>query len=128
MTIVEFLEARIAEDEEAARAAGLRSDEWFGTGGGVLGGPFPAPRTGTHIIVHDEGDPTPSESVHIGRHDPARVLRECAAKRKLVEFYGGMAEKWPNNDYMMWRLVLGTLAAVYSDHPDFDPEWRMTSM
>jgi hypothetical protein len=54
---------------------------------------------------------------HMGTWDPARVLAECEAKREIVQWYGGaLAEHEP---------ALRLLAAVYADHPDYDPSWRL---
>ena len=80
-------------------------------------------------------------------HQPARVLAECEAKRRIVE-----RERWkpphgmdcdghpgawmPHGDYgagyCMWgaehdgeqSATLRDLAAVYADHPDYRNEWR----
>lgn len=57
---------------------------------------------------------------HIARHDPARVLAECAAKRALVEQVSDVA--W--GGYAVRDVVLETLAAAYSGHPDYQEEWR----
>lgn len=86
MSITEFLLARIAEDQEAAR-------------------PFP------------------------GAAD-LRVLRECAAKRAII----GLADEALEAEVkrrdasalgadLMHQDTLRALAAVYSDHPDYQPEW-----
>lgn len=74
---------------------------------------------------------------YVARHDPARVLREVAAKRRVMQrhhrsdastvsdYCAGCAhdpEGWPEielNDCPELR----DLAAVYSDHPDYRPEW-----
>ena len=84
-TITEFLLARIAEDEEAARQ-------------------FP------------------------GAAD-LRVLRECAAKRAIIEHCRTLEAKVFNDD--LWNVdehddILQSLAAVYSDHPDYRSEWSMS--
>lgn len=57
---------------------------------------------------------------HIIRHDPARVLREVEAKRKVVDRYAWLREHGDTGDA---RWVLPLLAAVYADHPDYRPEW-----
>ena len=100
MTITEFLLARIAEDEEVARAAlpipDLESPRWL-----------PANLKRRFGIISGY------EVDHIARHDPSRVLRECAAKRAIIE----AAE----HGYLSY---VAPLAAVYSDHPDYREEWR----
>jgi len=44
----------------------------------------------------------------------ARFLAECAAKRELIETW---------HDEHGGGSVLKPLAAVYSDHPDYQQEW-----
>lgn len=63
--------------------------------------------------------------------DPARLLRECKAKRQIVEA-AAHAAAWPvgtSGDMhtgveMAWWDAARTLAIVYSDHPDYDEAWR----
>lgn len=43
-----------------------------------------------------------------------RTRAECKAKRRIVE---GCVES-------QYGWILGTLAAVYDDHPDYREEWR----
>jgi len=67
--------------------------------------------------------------------DPARVLAECEAKRRIVERHGGT--NWgaaPGDPYPMmcdecqdalWPCpTLRPLALPYADHPDYDESWR----
>lgn len=148
MGIVEFLEARIAEDEAVAQDAGARALEWRSSNGSVSGGGKPyvddwsedEPLTqydGEVTIVYDEGWPEDVEAAHIARYDPARVLREVAVKRELVAREGsdrcqGHPKPWMRHGQYGAGFcftppegsVLYVLAAVYSDHPDFNEEWR----
>lgn len=144
MTIIEFLEARIAEDEASAREASSRSLEWRSFRGSVHGGTITEPNPewgdepdegyGSVTIVYDEGAPRMPEAAHIARHDPARVLAECAAKREILK---QAEEASSNTEYVIsqscinqaemdeerasdpGRLILQALAAVYADHPDY---------
>lgn len=110
--LVEFLLARITEDEETAQAASeapWTSEAWEG-----------------HINVNVEGhDWTVASSVnrtdgaHIARWDPDRVLAECAAKRKVIAMHG---ELCLGNGGTAGDDVLGALALPYAGHPDC-PEW-----
>lgn len=103
MGIVEFLEARIAEDEADARAANE--------------GRLLAWSKNDHMVIVDSG--------FMQTFTPSRVLREVAAKRRLVELYGSLSAQWaPNVDYGFAQTTLRTLAAIYSDHPDYNEEWR----
>lgn len=70
---------------------------------------------------------------------PARVLREVAAKRAILARHApepdwpvgrcrscitvreGYPEEWPIDPYPC--ATLGDLAAIDSDHPDYDPAW-----
>jgi hypothetical protein len=65
---------------------------------------------------------------HIARHDPARVLREVAAKRAILARYeerpANLGDSLQQGQECMGLLyAMEALAAVYSDHPDYDPEW-----
>ena len=97
MTIVDFLLARIAEDEAAAREASPSPWSYPGiesVAGGTL---YDATRRIAdifyeHVNDHDgsivrhllvpEAD---ANGRHIARHDPTRVLAECEAKRRIVD-------------------------------------------
>lgn len=149
MIITEFLEARIAEDEAAANnatgarwvvlpgvnaslvnidATHVRDEKWkYGRFGHIA------------TTSHDAG-----YAEHIARHDPARVLAECAAKRAITELHGRPVrdEGWKSgaaNDHL-WCGSCGSIddspepypcdtvkaiAAVYKDHPDYRQEWAI---
>ena len=92
MTITDFLMARLYEDEAEALEANWK----FG-------------------LVSAPKEVAP----HIARHDPARVLREVEAKRKIVR---DVACGFYDSDY---DEAVEHLAAVYSDHPDYDPDWAV---
>jgi hypothetical protein len=73
MDLVEFLKARLDEDEAAARkAAAFKYDR-----------PTDAPWERARLAV-EQGTALSSDE-HIARHDPARVLREVEAKRTILE-------------------------------------------
>jgi hypothetical protein len=62
-----------------------------------------------------------------GRGLSTRGLRETAFKRRLVDD-ALRGVRWDfahgeDNDVHAKRPVLGKLAMVYADHPDFDPRW-----
>lgn len=117
MTIVEFLEARIAEDEALARA--------------VTDGPEWTVDEQSFIVISGDGpicyDVSSDEvSQHIARHDPARILAECAAKRAIIaecreDHEDAMSSR--NDVTEVASEVLYALAAVYKDHPDYSREW-----
>jgi hypothetical protein len=121
--LAEFLAARLNEDEAAAKAAG--GDPWHGdTHSGLYHedvrsqpGPF---ATGAYEVF------TGGEEAHILRHDPARVLREVAAKRAILGAYESQRAAQFNDPAVVDELrdVVQTLASVHSDHPDYRPEWK----
>ena len=114
--LVEFLRARFDEDEAAAKA-------WL---------PF--------------GNPDAAARAHIARHDPARVLRQVDAQRRIVDEHtpeqGVPYEGGDENDPSTWVpccsncqvgvvhegdwpcLHLRLLALPYDTHPDYDERWR----
>ena len=63
-------------------------------------------------------DEVPTELI-----DPARVLREVDARRKILAMYlDAVAEA--SSEVVEWMLaVIETEASIYSDHPDYDPAW-----
>ena len=117
----QFLLARIAEDKRIAADAASASgrEEWE---------------------PDDETAAPPHAAEHVARHDPARVLAECNAKRRLVmacrdsrpdlHFLGarpnGMADfpLTPTDQHQLAALTLALLALPYSEHHDYRPEWR----
>ena len=113
-----FVLDRIAEDQrlaaEAAQATGR--EEWDG---GVT-----AP---------------PGATDHVAHHDPARVLAECAARRRLVlacrdvrpdlRLLGARPAGLdfplpPTDQHQLAALTLALLALPHAAHPDYRPAWR----
>jgi hypothetical protein len=163
--IVEFLAARLAEDQADAEAAiADRSDteRWEAKG-------FPE-RDRVEWIVRDveekyashgypghtpvagivPGGPRDGGGVaaHIARHDPARVLAEVKAKRRVLarhcpdEFHTVSSQKARgiyacegcNSYYQGSEPVvadinecpeLRDMASVYDHHPDYNPTWSV---
>ncbi len=123
MNLDEFLLARIAEDKRVAMDAAGDDGQ----------GRWSADVVGT-------GPVGPHSTAHVVRHDPARVLAECSAKRQIVlacrdarpeiKFLGarppGMAD-FPiaaHGQHQLAALTLALLALPYADHPHYRPEWR----
>lgn len=128
--LVEFLNARLDEDEVTAKLAAREGGpEWTGTDSGIYVGDvsrYPDPIvSGKYDYLEDW------YFDHIARHDPARVLTEVAAKRLLVEFWSLAFQKpedFPGYDFdkvrSAGRWTIRKLAAVYTDHPDYrSQEW-----
>lgn len=120
MTIVEFLEARLAEDERIAKATG--EDTTYG---------FTWPNTQYEVRS--------SELIHIRRHDPERALREVAAKRAILaqeeaarsQFeHVKSSTTYPAIEVLIGQVaalatVIRHLASIYSSHPDYQQEWAL---
>lgn len=149
MDLAQFLLARIAEDEAAARAASIGSAEWRldDLDESVLW--WPPERAEVIEKERQHGYPlsdhwrgTTIESAgeqiapHIARWDPARVLAECEAKRGIIaahphRFREGdgnlVGDEWHCQTCMnefRWCPTLRLLTLPYADHPDFREEWR----
>lgn len=56
---------------------------------------------------------------------PAYVLADLAAKRRIVEYVGPIAADPTLPSTHLAQHVLADLAAVFADHPDFRPEWKL---
>jgi hypothetical protein len=111
-TLTAFLLARIAEDEAAARAAmGSPAYDHFGDDAAEE----------TLEMALSEGC-APEGAAHFARHDPARVLAQCAALRAVVELHSAFV--MPMGNFKMSTDTLRALASVYADHPDYLEEWR----
>ncbi|TSD47967.1 hypothetical protein FFI94_018805 [Rhodococcus sp. KBS0724] len=114
MTIVEFLEARLAEDEAVALAC---------IDGPPDGGSWPDSRYEART----------AELIHSRRHDPARALREVAAKRAILTEYvnenwvqeQGHRTAWTEGGQAARETALRLFASIYSDHPDYQSEWSI---
>lgn len=112
MTLTEFLLARIAEDEEAAHGAAAAMQSNYGTGSWDV---RPDGRLGLGGGLSLGVGPV---APHVARHDPARVLAECEAKRRIVE------EVLPIHPDYDPLYVQRLLALPYADHPDYQEAWR----
>jgi hypothetical protein len=122
-----FVKARLDEDEAVAmNAQNILSGRWdIDTDGNVQdedtgGGGSAYIACGPYGGGVDEAD-----AIHITRHDPARVLREVAAKRAILAEHSavtrlaGLTEQELGflGRYREW--LLKNLAAVWSDRPDY---------
>lgn len=128
MTLTEFLLARIAEDETVARA-GKGDTAWSCD-------PSRANPIFAQVVSGDGAVASAmltTDGEHIARHDPARVLAECEAKRRIVSVraaigmrHGGTMDEVDaahaavqKQREWTWRL----LALPYAGHPDYLAEW-----
>lgn len=142
--MVEFLRARFDEDEQTARAAVSSHEreprlvpcvagaEWSHRyDSDDYGGTEVADGAG-HVIVAMSHESGASQRIHIARHDPARVLAEVAAKRRMLdELYPevkgadeAILGEW-NSSPDNAETLLEMLALPYASHPDYRQEWAV---
>jgi len=130
---VAFLRARLDEDEGAAKLA--TKGPWTASGDGYVLGV--AGRPGDAQVPAVVSAQTQQwNSGHIARHDPARVLREVRAKRRilfLLEAAQKKADAMPGDGSLEHAVtkttvtflltVAQTMATAYDDHPGYDRAW-----
>lgn len=119
MTIVEFLEERLAEDELTANAAIDAASDWhaFYSYRDVKDG------SGQYVVLADSRYPSVGQAAHIARQSPARVLRQCEAARGIIAEYLRLDALGDLPGRSAAELSLRQLASVHSEHPDFDQTW-----
>lgn len=140
--LIDFLKNRFRDDERIALAA--YAGPWVvqrldastladGNSADVIA--TDQTRDGWGIAVDDQGFGAcaVANAEHIAHHDPARILREVAAKRRIldevvslidgldmsVELDRGIGSGMTGES----DLLLLLLALPYRDHPDYLPEW-----
>jgi hypothetical protein len=117
--LIDFLNARLAEDEAVAQQAK------------ATGGPM-SPWWGAEQIKPLMVD---ADATHVEHHSPERVLREVAAKRRILNDIVPAMNGMDNQIHSEWGVgsmdpadyesveLLKLMAFPYSDHPDYNPEW-----
>lgn len=114
MTLVEFLRARLDEDEASARAAS--PGRWTATGTRVERGSDTLAR----LAIPSGMYPTRrADAEHIARWDPVRVLAEIEAKRHILRLL-----EPPTDVDWFCEEIAAVMAQPYADHPDYDEAWR----
>lgn len=109
--LVDFLRARLADDERTAQACEKevgthRAGEMYDDGSGTADyDAFPS---------YPWGQMDAELAYMAGPGHPARVLREVAAKRAILDMVNSPG-----------RMTLRWLAAVYADHPEYRDEWAI---
>lgn len=152
--LIEFLCARISDDEQATRAAITSFVDWV----------VDPESDGEDVFAISPNDPEPDRAVpyrnmsddtlvacidldggaadgtaeHIARWDPRRVLAEVDARRARVHLLCSITnprqrrDKWPidldTETQRISALAHGLLrleAAPYCTHPDYQDSWRL---
>jgi hypothetical protein len=135
--LVQFLRARLDEDEAIAEACG--SPPWVDTLMGVQVSPDAIRDDAVaygqlgHVASTIPGPLGAAYRAHIARHDPARVLHEVEAKRMILnEHLEIIGPGWCSTcnvpgDYkgsVHGCPTVRLLALPYADHKDYREEWR----
>ena len=150
-SLVDFLMQRISEDEVAATAAGKL--QFWRYDNEPLGWSLENDGGERILTVDPRTIAVGNYWNHAARHLPARVLAECAAKRRIVElhkFGPGYRQRqpwepeWPQPEYVRdvcgecyeWDedddcasnaaapcATIRTMAQVYNEHPDYRQDW-----
>jgi hypothetical protein len=119
MTLVEFLQARLAEDELTALAAVDDSPHWRAS----YDYRDVKDEHGHYVVQADPRYPSLEQAAHIARHSPARVLADVEAKRAVIADYlrldaaGELLARGRVED------ILRSLCSVFSEHPDYNTSW-----
>lgn len=124
--LVEFLSARIAEDEAAARAASQPAFAGDGSIARWRDEPhYPDRMDGHSTVWNGVGQAVVSnasdfQGAHIARQDPARVLAGCESKREIIALAEFSDEEGAAPVYVK---ALRALTLSYADHPDYQQIW-----
>lgn len=106
MSLKDFLEARLLDDLLACYSAASNGNEGL------------TPTSST----------TAPEAAHLERYTPARALEDIEAKQKIVKHWPDPMGEWSAKEAEAARAVkehtLRLLALPYSDHPDYQQEWK----
>lgn len=129
--LVEWLRAQLDEDERIARAATERQpyDEWDAVGDER---DDDAGRSWWEVLGVARMNQAPSARAlaeFIAEHDPARVLREIDAKRRILAEHalnGWVCTTCDNGEVeqVFPCPTLRLLALPYADRPGYREEWR----
>jgi hypothetical protein len=133
--LVRWLGAQLDEDERIAKAATL--GPWVQSGIGDYGWAVDFGRPGAGVETEDSEQGL-ADADFIAAHDPARVLREIDAKRRVIaecaywnEKLNQEADAAPAHPYPCLgeildavNPILRALALAYADRPGYREEWR----
>ena len=116
-----FLTAQLDQQEALALAAtpGPWEASAVGNGGLHVVRPVGSSEWVSQVTRRDLGEEE-ADAAHIARHDPEHALREVKASRAIM----AMARDG-SLDGQAAVDILGHLAAVYADHPDYPQDWAL---
>jgi hypothetical protein len=122
--LIAFLRAQLDEDERVAREAGQDRPDWKFDH--AFDGHYPYSRelgisAGT---TQAPGYVDPPQAEHIARWDPARVLAEVEAKRRILDDYEREDLTLSPEHWSTLEDVIRALAQPYAGRPGWREEWR----
>jgi hypothetical protein len=129
VALAEFLTAMFDADYMAAKLAG--GDPWR-----VIEDDVMAVGNNDYVAVGPWRGSVGDRAPHIARNDPARVLREVEAKRRIVALHATPCEECISGEYVTVDNVdvpeqyqgdcrtLRLMALPYADRPGYRQEWR----
>lgn len=136
--LAKWLLEQIAEDEQMARKVASPPpwaiDDQQRDDRAIYGA-----ARGATVAYDPSGDSeSKADFAHIVRWDPARVLAECAAKRRIVDLHtiedryldcptctdSDYRTRRYDDEQLWWCDTLKLLALPYVDRPGYRPEWR----
>jgi Family of unknown function (DUF6221) len=103
MSIIEFLEARITEDEAGLKAVPFAAQQW------------------------DDFDFGGTDDYLRFTMGYGRAVAECAVRRAIIAEHSSV-DPCDAHDATFKTITCNTLralAAVYADHPDYQQEWEV---
>lgn len=107
--------ARAAHHDGSGRWTADESDAWAGRVEDADG----------FVVVYDEGSPSAQQAAHIARHDPASVLADVAAKRRIVDFCEWLFQTPSDPSARVVALkVLREMATGLAGRDGFEEGWR----
>jgi hypothetical protein len=132
MTLMEFLTARLDEDEATASRTGIRIPS--GTPNPYYDATMCSEAVEPEVRVELHGRDVTEEYREWGRQFKVpinlRMLADVATKRRIVEFHTGRHEcpgddgyAWYGDEEAPYCQTLRLLAKPYADHNDWCEEW-----
>lgn len=135
MGIIEFLTKRLDEKEVLAKRAAEASggEHWRASDSGIYPEDDPSRHPGP-FLADAYGFTDPGYGEHIAYWDPAQVLREVAAGRRILGAHGlcgtvlglcDSAHRRPVSVDSGRCETLRLFASAFIDHPDFSARWKI---
>jgi hypothetical protein len=120
-----FMRAALDEDERVAREAANNDDSLmpWSVHTEDLGHLVRVRYDNGYSVIHSDGNIDQDEAEHIARWDPARVLAEVEAKRRILDWI----DRTAISDQVTWSFVaeapIRLLAQPYAGQPGWREEW-----